>query len=291
MQKLDFLVNGITPVYAALGEFDETKIQEDVAIVIDGKGHYVFNRNRVWSSLTSLDKPIEGANVQGSQIRFFGKKIPHKLIRQAEKFFRDVFRRQHSEAVLVLYNNISTGEWMLDAPEQTPVGLSAPYNQIPEIPGWRQAGTIHSHANIGASHSGVDDRDEEYFDGVHITIGNVDSYSMTYSYSLVAHGKRAKVEANHVVDIEPEEEYPPHWMERVKKPQAHWTPWDKIGFNSSPHHQGHWKKKERSDERVEHQYNHRRAEDTRDTRTSRGVEDTPENQAYIEWLREHNIHG
>lgn len=293
MQKLDFLVNGITPVYAALGEFDETKIQEDVAIVIDGKGHYVFNRNRVWSSLTSLDKPIEGANVQGSQIRFFGRKIPHKLIRQAEKFFRDVFRRQRSEAILLIYSNPTTGEWMFDAPEQTPRGLSAPYDQIVVPEGWRLAGTIHSHANASAFHSGVDDHDEKHFDGVHITIGNVDSANMSYSYSLVAHGKRAKVEASHVVELDPEEDYPAQWMEKVKEPQSHWVNWNHIGFKGnpshSPHHHGGWKKNERSEEKVEHQYNHRPASEA--PRMNRGVEDTPENQDYIDWLRQHDIYG
>lgn len=36
-------------------------------------------------------------------------------------------------------------------------------------------GTIHSHCNFGAFHSGVDDNDEIQFDGLHITIGNVRS--------------------------------------------------------------------------------------------------------------------
>lgn len=41
--------------------------------------------------------------------------------------------------------------------------------------GFRIIGTIHSHGNMNAFHSGTDDNDEYNFDGLHITIGKVNS--------------------------------------------------------------------------------------------------------------------
>jgi hypothetical protein len=61
------------------------------------------------------------------------------------------------------------------------------YNRLYDA-GFRIFGTIHSHCNFGAFHSGVDDADEKHFDGLHITIGNVRSgfsYSARYMIQTV----------------------------------------------------------------------------------------------------------
>ena len=80
------------------------------------------------------------------------------------------------------------------------------------------AGTIHSHAAMSAFHSGTDDHDEQFFDGVHITIGKLDSVP-EYSCSLVVHGKRAMFDASQLVDgMAPAEAIPTAWLNAVKLP-------------------------------------------------------------------------
>lgn len=62
------------------------------------------------------------------------------------------------------------------------------YNQ-----GYRIYGTIHSHCNFGAFHSGVDEADEKIFDGLHITVGNVRS-SWSYAQRWMINGFSWKIE-------------------------------------------------------------------------------------------------
>jgi len=63
-------------------------------------------------------------------------------------------------------------------------GLRVSYDlsTLPPAPeGFELFGTIHSHAGISAFHSGTDDRDEIHFDGLHITVGNLDKPSRSYA--------------------------------------------------------------------------------------------------------------
>lgn len=59
--------------------------------------------------------------------------------------------------------------------------------------GWRIYGTIHSHCDFSAYHSGVDDNDEEQFDGLHITIGKVKS-GFDFSIRFMLSGCEFKID-------------------------------------------------------------------------------------------------
>jgi hypothetical protein len=55
-------------------------------------------------------------------------------------------------------------------------------------------GTIHSHCDFGAFHSGTDHEDESTFDGLHVTFGDITkSEGMSVSVSLVVHNMRCSV--------------------------------------------------------------------------------------------------
>lgn len=73
------------------------------------------------------------------------------------------------------------------------------YNQ-----GWRIFGTIHSHCNFNAFHSGVDDADEKEFDGLHITIGNVRS-GWSYSARVMLQGCEFKQDIEEILQNKKEE--------------------------------------------------------------------------------------
>ena len=85
-------------------------------------------------------------------------------------------------------------------------------------------GTVHSHAGMSAFHSGVDDADEKTFDGLHITLGNMNDDDISISASIVANGYRVIVDPTEyvnnlemTVDID----------EEVKVPYAATWKWDK----------------------------------------------------------------
>jgi hypothetical protein len=78
-------------------------------------------------------------------------------------------------------------------------------------------GTIHSHANAGAFHSGTDDKDEKQFDGLHITIGNVNVASHSYSCRWVLSGEFFKADMQDAVEDPPESFFDERWLKRVTK--------------------------------------------------------------------------
>ena len=68
------------------------------------------------------------------------------------------------------------------------------------IDGYTMIGDIHSHANFSAFHSGIDDKDEQSFDGLHITIGNNGDAEVSISTSIVSNGQRFIADAGDYVN-------------------------------------------------------------------------------------------
>jgi len=67
-----------------------------------------------------------------------------------------------------------------------------------------------------AFHSGVDDADEKSFDGVHITVGRLDSVP-EYSCSIVVQGTREMIDPSILIDgMAPADSVPAAWLEAVK---------------------------------------------------------------------------
>lgn len=129
------------------------------------------------------------------------------------KYFRTLYDKYKVEAAVVLMLNTATKDWkVLFVPQVdcsgTAVNYLIPKSKTDSFPakqaslyrdvfkdekaselmekalqdfnnltnaGYGIFGTIHSHCDFAAFHSGVDDNDEQDFDGIHITIGNVNS--------------------------------------------------------------------------------------------------------------------
>lgn len=146
-------------------------------------------------------------------------KLPFEEVRRAQKFFADIYEKYKSESATVWYYNPVTHDWKCVFPiqinmshagityvitgqgdnknakrateiaeekEEYRKALDDVEQEIAELitNGYFLFGTIHSHCDFGAFHSGVDDADEYGFDGVHITIGNVNS-EPTYSQRFI----------------------------------------------------------------------------------------------------------
>ena len=126
------------------------------------------------------------------EVRF--RKIPPLVLAKAWRFFASAYKKYGSESELMLLYNKETHEWDLWCPEQEVSHGSVDYElgeaaaSIP--PEWAKAGTIHSHADFSAYHSGVDDADERNFDGVHITLGHVNQKACSISCSIMSDGDR-----------------------------------------------------------------------------------------------------
>ncbi len=218
-----FKVNGIFPAYLAIGEgFNPEEIKENFAYVLDGAGWKLFKRNGVTIALIPV-QTVQGLVALEQDIKFTAKKLPLEMVRQVTAWFKQVYQKFHSEAVGDLYYQRSSGQWDFVPPVQTATGASASYEAAPKREGWQVVGTIHSHGSMSAFHSGVDDKDETFFDGVHITVGKVDSVP-EYSCSIVVQGVREKLDPAIVIDgMAPADAIPAIWLTVMKLPAPELT--------------------------------------------------------------------
>lgn len=213
-----FMVNGLFPAFwAGQAGFSIELIQADFAYVLDAKGWKLFKRNGVSTALIPIDC-VSGLSSLETLIDFTATRIPLDLVRQVTAWFKAVYTKHASEAVGYLYYQPQSGEWQFMPPTQTATSASAKYDEAPKIAGWKVVGTIHSHGSMSAFHSGVDDTDEKFFDGIHITVGRVDTVP-EYSCSLVIQGKREKVDPSIVIDgMAPIDTVPTAWLSAMKEP-------------------------------------------------------------------------
>lgn len=214
-----FTVSGIFPAYLGIDPgFSPEEIPENIAYLIDGAGWKLFKRNGVSSALIPVQN-VSGVAILPPHITFTAAKLPLDLIRQVTAWFRAVYVKHRSEAVGYLYYQPATGEWDFIVPTQTVGAAHASYEGAPKRQDWQCAGTIHSHGSMSAFHSGTDDHDEMFFDGVHITVGRLDSVP-EYSCSLVVQGVREKMEPHQLVDgMAPANEVPVAWLSAIKLPK------------------------------------------------------------------------
>jgi len=145
--------------------------------------------------------------------------IPAVLSAQTMAFFEWVYEEHSSEAVVLLYFNQSSNEYWLRVPFQDVSAAGVDYKKFASTKGFDLVGTIHSHANFGAFHSGIDDADERSFDGLHITIGHNKSYWKSLAVSIVINGTRYKCEPNDymedLIEGKSEEEVKPSTTRRA----------------------------------------------------------------------------
>lgn len=162
-------------------------------------------------------------------------KLPEEDVQKIKQFFSQVVKLHRTEASTTLYFNKETQTFKVHVPEQSVSHGGVQYTrklteeEMPEYEGYLRVGTIHSHCDFGAFHSGTDVGDEEDFDGLHVTFGNNGDDEFTISASVVVNGKRTKVDPLNVLDgikhvrddlyvlnYEILHDEPDEWMKRVR---------------------------------------------------------------------------
>lgn len=131
-------------------------------------------------------------------------KVPQKMMEDTVAFFADIARRHDTEAIILIGYNTKTHEVMPVVPVQWSVvweskftkgkcwgGLNIKYEVPASLPpNVILIGDIHSHVNIGAGHSGVDENDETNRPGVHIIVGRISQEPPDMSADIVVDGTR-----------------------------------------------------------------------------------------------------
>ena len=134
------------------------------------------------------------------EFRWTAGRIPITLIGKVVLFFREVYLKHKSEAQVRMFFNKTEG-WFIQVRPQQVAGASTaeiPGDNTgvsPLDPSWVEVGTIHSHANFGAHQSGTDKNNEQHTNGIHITIGDVNTLKLSWHARAYFEG------IEHVIDL------------------------------------------------------------------------------------------
>jgi proteasome lid subunit RPN8/RPN11 len=164
--------------------------------VVAGNGLFMHQNNGVLQSFIKVARIscLDDLNLEES-INLSLPKIPADLVWQIKEFFRLVVEKYRAESEVTLYFNPETQVYKIHVPKQSVTHASVQYQRIgtihlEDMEGFFRVGTIHSHCDFGAFHSGTDIHDESDFNGLHITFGHNDREEFTISTTIVFNGFR-----------------------------------------------------------------------------------------------------
>ncbi len=206
---------------------------DTVYFVLAQGGVYLVKRTPLYEAVTPYHGELPGLPPQQPQLQLHLPKLPQSLVERVVGFFVQVFERYGTEAVVVLFYASSRG-FYVDAPPQrvnrwhTAYGCHGGYRvryaSCPRPAGFLQVGTVHSHADLPASHSHVDALDEQHQDGLHLTVGDVTRARPSFSAAFVANGHRFHLPVEDVLAgfERPTLPAPAAWMAQVRC-RTYWT--------------------------------------------------------------------
>jgi Zn finger protein HypA/HybF involved in hydrogenase expression len=172
---------------------------DDICYIVAKEGIFLKKKMGIMDSIAPVTNISILESIQATaQMNI--KKIPGGQFARIVAFFREVYKEYYGEAIVLLFYDLERNIYKVVPPHQKVTGAACDYNKGITIEGMQMIGTIHSHASMSAFHSGTDDHDEEHFDGLHITIGNVNQEDVSVTASIVANGHRFVVKPEDYVE-------------------------------------------------------------------------------------------
>lgn len=185
--------------------FDVYVLQDGVKLPKKGT-YYVVAKNGIFlrkeTGLIDAFVKVEGI-APLREISVFAKlkipKIPAKHIAHIVVFFRAVYEKYQSEAIILVHYSSKLKRFCLVCPQQIVSGACVEYGANERVDGYQLVGSIHSHSSMGAFHSGTDITDESAFDGLHITIGSLHKPFFSVVTSVAVNNNRFPMNPKNVI--------------------------------------------------------------------------------------------
>jgi hypothetical protein len=185
------MIPGLIPVYF-IGE--ELPL-EGTFYVVAGNGFFLHKDLGFFKQLVQVESIPVLPDLEPGEAICELPPIPSPLVYKTKKFFEEVFRVHQSEACVIVHYNKVTNDFFLEIPQQRVTSVGVNYHRGGEVlDGYLPVGTIHSHCNFDAFHSGTDDADEASFDGLHCTFGHNDQDMFSITASVVINGSRTTLD-------------------------------------------------------------------------------------------------
>lgn len=195
---------GILPMPSSLADLPEPT--NGPYYVVGPKGFYLHktvHQGRVivpTKDIPSLPNPLDKADCY----LWYNEDhlvLPANLVGQVWSFFRTIYERHKSEAMVNLTWHPEHGYRAFVPPQKASAGgVQSQFKPEHIARGWRIIGTIHSHCNFSAFHSGIDTHDADSHDGIHMTIGKVMSEPPEVATMVSVAGKRWDFALKEVLD-------------------------------------------------------------------------------------------
>jgi hypothetical protein len=229
--------------------------------------YYIVARNGLhmrmrtdWVDAVIPMKELQALECEKPRAKILLPPIDTRTFLQIYGFFRSVYLAHQTEAAVLLHYSREHG-WNFTVPRQRVSRVRIKYEMTQRLKGYRCVGTMHSHGNLKAEHSDIDIAGEATFDGIHITLGNLDEYPhFSMDAEIVLRGQRFPLPIEHIegvvvpIQISVEETFlkgtfhstlytltenevlkdwvvPEEWMQRVQTPA--W-PWPRSIKNIEP---------------------------------------------------------
>lgn len=191
---------------------------------------YLMQGDGIWerrvNKLGVFDSRVAKANVPGLDCTLEDSftldvpKIPINLLGTTVAFFRRIYRKHSSEVFLQFYYDEEGQKYILHCPQQMVSGASVNYKNDPKYDSKILVFEVHSHGNMGASFSSIDDADEKS-DRFYGVIGNITNFFPDIMLRLVLGGREYEIEVDDLFDTDEElyhaETFPVDWVDKIKK--------------------------------------------------------------------------
>ncbi len=189
--------------------------QDDIFYIIAKNGIFLKKKVGILESVAPVNE-ISILERITSEAKLNIGKVPLEKFAPVLEFFKKVYELHRSEAVVLLFYNQKRKRYVTQVPPQEVSYAGIEYIKNKVYKGYDLIGTIHSHGNMSAFHSTIDHVDEEHFDGLHITIGDVKDDFFTISCSVMSNGQRFVVNPSEYIEGPELVEYTPYWSSMFK---------------------------------------------------------------------------
>jgi hypothetical protein len=181
-----------------------------------GEGYFVMRDSHFYTALVPIKK-IQGLETPKPTL-WHDVNFPAELLGQAYSFFKAIYEAKHSEAMVDITWSKEKGYRLFVMPQKASHGGVQATRNLEHYQGMI-VGTIHSHCNFDAFHSGTDTHDADGHDGLHITIGDVMKPKPSIAIMLSADGHRWDLKYDDITDAPLElVDHPKWWENFVNEP-------------------------------------------------------------------------
>lgn len=237
--------DGITPIYLKLEE-DFTWPTDTMFYLLTVDGMFLCRNHPFFKSCVKATKLPPGMPAQYERLTLAYPRISPEQMGMVVGWFAEAAKKS-CEAIVLLCWNALDKRLELVCPKQTASNWMDLKYDVPSLPpGWSIIGDIHSHVNMSAYTSNIDEKDEVHRPGLHIVVGKIEDEPPEFHIEATVDGRRFTVkDQDAIFDYEARrKDFPLEWRKQITtkyhKPferTGKWWNWNKTNNESNKYNE------------------------------------------------------